>query len=136
MVNAIYSNPFNLRRIEVRNLNEAEEAVRSVSPCEESVPLMAPKLLFCVLKLECVRSPMANILKQEALSLGAEAAVSKYSVDCSRPTTDVVLAGTHKQLRKLAAKLRMQGWPLEDGRKSEYVLLSDAIARELKEKKD
>ena len=128
-------NPFHLRRLEMRTLSEAEAAVRSVGPCEESVPLMVPKLLFCVLKLENVRSPMANILKQEALSLGAEAAVSQWSVNCSKPATDVILAGTHKQLRKLAAKLRMQGGPMEAGRKAEYAGLSDAILREIKESK-
>ncbi|VVC02259.1 Uncharacterised protein [uncultured archaeon] len=134
MASAKVSVPFNLHRIEIKNSKDAEAAVRSVSPCEESVPLMAPKLLFCVLKLEGVRSPMANILKQEALSLGAEAAISQYSVNCSKPTSDVVLAGTHKQLRKLAAKIRMQSAPLTDERSKEYIGLSDAILGELKER--
>jgi len=128
-------NPFHLRRLSIRTRTQADSAVRSVDPCEESVPLMAPKLLFCVLKLENVRAPMANILKQECLSLGAEAAISQYSVNCSKPATDVILAGTHKQLRRLSAKLRMQSGPLSDKRKTEYAGLADAILREIKEKK-
>ncbi len=128
--------PFNLSRLSILTPAQAESLIRQTLACEESVPIMAPKLLFCVLKLEGVRSPIANILKQEALSAGAEAVVSQYSVNCAKPHTDVILAGTHKQLKHIAAKIRMQSGPLEDERMQEYIGLSDAILREIKGRKE
>ncbi len=39
----------------------------------------------------------------------------------------VVLAGTSKQLGKLVAKLRMQGWALDKEKHTEYKALADEI---------
>ncbi|MDE1798433.1 MAG: hypothetical protein KGH63_03440, partial [Candidatus Micrarchaeota archaeon] len=89
---------FKAERIIVRTSKEAEALVKSVEPCDVSVPMMAPKLLHFVIRLRQVRAAPANILKQEALSLGADAAVSQWTVNCSKERTDVVLAGTRKQL--------------------------------------
>lgn len=122
---------YSIRRLEVRTLAEAQEAVRSVQACEESVPLMAPKLLHLVLHIKGVRTPVGNILKQEALSLGAEAAVSQWTVNCAKPTSDVVLAGTLKQLRKLAVKLKMQSYGLPPELAKDYLGLAQQLGQEL-----
>ncbi len=118
---------FNAKKMDVRTKKEAEKLVKSVKPCDAAVPIMAPKLLFHVIKLHKVRAAPANILKQEALAVGADAAVSQWTVNCSKPHTDVVLAGTSKQLGKLVAKLRMQGWALDKEKHTEYKALADEI---------
>lgn len=119
---------FRVRRLSIRTRADAEAAIRSVKPCEESIPIMAPKLLFYAVKLHGVRAPMANILKQEALGMGAEAAVSQWSVDCSKASTDVVLAGTLKHFSRVVAKMRQQGAgrKTKEG-KSEYFSLAREI---------
>lgn len=124
---------FNVQRLSIRTRADAEAALRSVKPCEESIPIMAPKLLFYVVKIHSVRAPMANILKQEALGMGAEAAVSMWSVDCSKPRTDVVLAGTLKHFSRLITKLRHQGAgrKTKEG-KAEYFSLAKEIEAAIK----
>ena len=95
---------------------------------------MAPKLIFFVVKLHNVRMPMANILKQEALGMGAEAAVSQWSVDCSKPRTDVVLAGTLKHFSRLIAKMRQQGAGRKTAEgKSEYFSMAEEIENAIKQ---
>lgn len=124
---------FKAERLKIANKKEAEDAVRSVGPCDVSVGIMAPKLLHYVIKLHQVRAAPANILKQEALAVGAEAAVSQWTVNCAKPKTDVVLAGTRKQLQKLVVKLRMQGWALDKEKQTEYKAIADEIAALIKE---
>lgn len=123
---------FKAERLDIRSKKEAEAAVKSVSPCDVSVPMMAPKLLFHVIKLHNVRSAPANILKQESLAVGAEAAVSQWTVNCAKPKTDVILSGTSRQLQKLVAKLRVQGWALDSEKHSEYKALADEIAEAIR----
>ena len=55
----------------------------------------------------------ANILKQEMLSLGGDAAVARGAVGCTIPETDVLLMGTEKQLRRLQTKLGRQPFGLK-----------------------
>ena len=64
--------------------------------------------------------------------VGAEAAVSQWTVNCAKPKTDVILSGTSKQLKKLVAKLRMQGWALDKEKHTEYQALADEIAEAIR----
>ena len=124
---------FRVQRLSISTRAQAEAALRSIEPCEESIPIMAPKLLFYVVKISSVRAPMANIIKQEALSMGAEAAVSQWSVDCSQPHTDVVLAGTLKHFLRLIAKMRQQGAGRQtQTAKAEYFALAEEIEAAIK----
>lgn len=75
---------------------------------------MVPKMrTLCILfaALECRQ---ANILKQEMLSLGGDAAVARGTVACSIPGTDCVLIGTAKQLGRLCRKLKSQPFALPE----------------------
>jgi len=74
---------------------------------------MLPKMAGLALLLEKVPCRHANILKQEMLSVGGDAAVARESVACSLPSTDVVLMGTLKQMRRLAEKMSFQPFGLK-----------------------
>jgi dihydropteroate synthase len=63
------------------------------------------------LLLKEVRSPGANILKQQMLSLGGEAVVSRGVVNCSQEYTDVLLLGTVAIYEALVYKLQVQRQP-------------------------
>ncbi len=76
------------------------------------VRLMIPKLSFHVLQIAGLRFTPATILKQEALVVGAEAAVHKGLVVRGVETTDVILGGTRTQLDRLRAKLDGQQFGL------------------------
>lgn len=75
---------------------------------------MASKMLACSVHLESVACRQANILKQEMLALGGDAAVARGTVSCSIPYTDIILIGTIKQLHRLCDKLLPQPFGLPE----------------------
>lgn len=75
---------------------------------------MTAKMLLRLVRIDRVTCRAANILKQEMLALGGDAAVARGTVACSLPTTDVVLIGTLKQLEQLARRLGVQPFGLAD----------------------
>ncbi len=126
---------YEVEKTPVKGIKEAEALVRWTDACEESVPIMAPKFIFFVLKLHGVRNAVANILKQESISVGAEASVSQYCVNCSKPASNVVLAGTLSQLRKLVVKLKQQGYQLPEAVGPGYKALADEIEEQIRRQK-
>lgn len=76
------------------------------------ISAMAPKTYSVNILLSTVPCKVANILKQEMLSVGADAAVARGSVACSLESTDVLLMGTQKQLLAFAAKIARQPFGL------------------------
>ncbi|MFZ5800231.1 MAG: dihydropteroate synthase, partial [Candidatus Omnitrophota bacterium] len=61
-----------------------------------------------VIKLKALDSWRANILKQELLSLNADAAVSRDSITGKVKKTDCIVMGSLSQLRNLIDKLKRQ----------------------------
>ncbi|MCA1927768.1 MAG: dihydropteroate synthase, partial [Calditerrivibrio sp.] len=62
---------------------------------------IASKGLPCNIKLRKVKSPAANIIKQEAIASGIDAAVHKRTVECGVEYTDILLCGNVAGVRKL-----------------------------------
>jgi dihydropteroate synthase len=103
--------------MEVRNLffkNECEALTQIYVIGADKLGgcLMAPKGVFRVLKISGLTPVQANILKQEMLARGAEAAVSRGVIDGSASKTDVVLMGTLTQYKAVLPKLKMQAFGL------------------------
>ena len=69
---------------------------------------MYPKMSGLCVKLENVPMAAANILKQEMLSLGGDAAVARGVVNGTVPISEVILMGNAIKLRRLADKLAWQ----------------------------
>lgn len=64
------------------------------------------------IKIFALSIPQANILKQTALSVGADCAVHRETITCKVEITDCVLGGSYSQLRKIAQKLKKQPFKL------------------------
>lgn len=73
---------------------------------------MVPKMRTLCIGLQQLECRQANILKQEMLSLGGDAAVARGTVACSIDRTDCILIGTTKQLTRLCRKLAVQPFGL------------------------
>ena len=69
------------------------------------IALMSPKGRNRAVRLEDLSPWQANLLKQEMLSLGGEAAVHRGAIDCSESSTAALLMGTEKHFRLLLEKL-------------------------------
>lgn len=73
---------------------------------------MVDKLKYKTLKIYNLSLPQANILKQLALSLGADCGTHKNVIVGQIETSDVILGGSFSQLEKLAEKLSHQPFSL------------------------
>jgi len=70
---------------------------------------MAPKGVHRLVRLDGVSPVVANILKQEMLSLGGEAALPANIYELQGPAGAAILMGTVKHYRALCRRLRKQG---------------------------
>ena len=72
------------------------------------IEAMLPKMIHLNILLEDIKCNIANIIKQEMLSIGGDAAVSRSAVSCSVKKTDCVIMGTTKQIERFADKISIQ----------------------------
>lgn len=94
------------------NKEEALKAIASVGADDAGCRWMAPKAVHRLVMLDGVPPRQANIIKQEMLGKGGEAAVARGVVDCSVAETRVLLMGTLKQYEAFLAKLEGQPFGL------------------------
>lgn len=94
-----------IRCLHITNANEAIHQIREVGVDPTGVKLMEGKTLHLNLKIEEIDPRIANILKQEMLSLGGDVAVDRRGLDCSNKQTGALLMGTQKHFEKLILKL-------------------------------
>jgi dihydropteroate synthase len=74
--------------------------------------IMLPKAIPYCVRLDSISCICANILKQEMLSLGADAALPRDVLTGKAKTTDCVLIANRSQLSKLVEKLQKQPFGL------------------------
>jgi dihydropteroate synthase len=91
----------------------AQKELERIGVDPAGITHMLPKLEQHALLVPQVRAAAANVLKQEMLSLGGDAAVARGTVACSVTRTDVLLIGTRKQLLTLCNKLAGQPFGLK-----------------------
>lgn len=96
----------------IRDRQEAKYFIESVGTDERAPAYMEPKAVYRCIKLKGIRCVAANLIKQEMLSKGGEAAVSKDTL-FSEGHTDVLLMGTLKHYRELIKKLKAQPFGLK-----------------------
>ncbi|MBN1622530.1 MAG: dihydropteroate synthase [Endomicrobiales bacterium] len=103
-----------IRIVEISSKEDAIEHIKKVGADPKSVKLMAPKALMRSLILRGVDNRAANIIKQNILSLGGEAAVSWQVGNFKRGKSDVFLMATQNQVDRLVKKLFGQPFGLKD----------------------
>lgn len=94
-----------IRWIQVTNIREAVHQLTNVGADPTGIKLMKDKTLHFNFKIEGLNPKIANILKQEMLSIGGDVALDRRSLDCSTDLTDVILMGNKKQFEKLIIKI-------------------------------
>jgi len=88
------------------------EEMKEIGVCEEGVDIMVPKSRHLVFFARDLDPRGANILKQEMLAVGGDAAISYHAVTDWTRETDAHVIGTERQLRIALAKLRRQPFGL------------------------
>jgi len=74
------------------------------------VQIMAKKSQILPLKALHVRTPAANIIKQEMLACGGDCAVPADTVTCAKDYCDIVLLGTLQHYGTVCKKLKATGY--------------------------
>jgi len=105
---------YSVRYLDLSTPATSVEVLERVGVDPYGIAAMLPKMSGLNLHLTAVPCKVANIMKQEMLSLGGDAAVCRGSVACSCPSTDVILIGTEKQLKRFTAKIGTQPFGLKD----------------------
>jgi dihydropteroate synthase len=105
---------FPARLLAITSREDAERELARIGVDPRGIGMMSSKMLTRCVHLNKLLCRQANILKQEMMGLGGDAAVARGTVACSIDTTDVILMGTDKQLGRLCEKLVHQPFGLAD----------------------
>ncbi|MCX7817305.1 MAG: dihydropteroate synthase [Syntrophales bacterium] len=99
---------FNSRLIFFTSQEESLQIFERIGVDSYGISAMMPKTSHFNIFIESIPCYVANILKQEMLSIGGDAAVNRQSVSCKVEKTDCLIMGTRKQLVRLIEKLMLQ----------------------------
>ena len=98
--------------IKIKNLEEAAAMFKQIGVDPYGIDAMASKTININILIEDQPCKIANIIKQEMLSVGGDAAVARGSVSCSVPASDILIMGTLKQILALVRKIEKQPFGL------------------------
>ena len=96
------------RILSINNIQEAKVELEKIKVSSQGIEVMAPKCLGMCIKLTDVLIGAANILKQEMLSIGGDAAVARGVVNGALKISDVILLGDADKFKKVIKKLDHQ----------------------------
>ncbi|MBN2567875.1 MAG: dihydropteroate synthase [Deltaproteobacteria bacterium] len=101
-----------MRYLQIASAIEAREELQRIGVAPYGAESMAPKMESLNLFLEGIECKVANIMKQEMLSIGGDVAVARGVVGCTVEKTDAIIMGSLKQIEKFADKLSPQPFNL------------------------
>ncbi len=105
---------YNTRMLSINNEQRLRQEMLEVGADQAGINLMLPKGEFLTIKIEQVGLKAVLILKQEMLSRGGEAVVSRNVAALEQELSDVLLMGTGKQFTELIQKLQIQPFGLKN----------------------
>jgi dihydropteroate synthase len=91
---------------------QAAQVLREIDVDPYGIEAMLPKMAHLNILIRRLPCKVANIIKQEMLSAGGDAAVARGAVACSIDSTDALLMGTHKQIDRFIDKVFSQPFGL------------------------
>jgi len=103
-----------VRYLTITSEREAVSLMEAIGVDPYGVTAMVPKLFAHVLYVDGLACKVANILKQEMLSIGGDVAVARDTVACTVEKTDALIMGSEKQMFLLAEKLARQPFGLNE----------------------
>ncbi|MDQ1267640.1 MAG: dihydropteroate synthase [Campylobacterota bacterium] len=95
------------------NIN-IEKYLKELGVDSGGISIMASKATHHIVYIRELHVGAANILKQDALSIGADLAVPRGTVVAKTPYVDCILIATHRQLQTLSKKELAQPFGLKD----------------------
>jgi dihydropteroate synthase len=103
----------NLRVLYLNNVHAAKEEIEKIDRNAQELKLLTEKAIYRTVKISNLDARAANLLKQEALLVGAEAVISPEVTMFSAVKSDVILLGTMHNYKNLFYTLQNKGFGLE-----------------------
>ncbi|MCX5703579.1 MAG: dihydropteroate synthase [Candidatus Omnitrophica bacterium] len=102
-----------MRILQVNHPQDIKQIMRAIGVDPYGIEIMLPKSLTYLIRINSLSNITANILKQEMLSLGADAAVARGALTGKSKKTDCLLMGNLAQFSRLKQKLALQPFGLD-----------------------
>jgi len=106
---------------QINNPKNKKQFLKDLNVHGGGVSIMAKKMELLYFQIKDLKTPAVNILKQDALSIGAELATPSGVITCEKEFYDCLLVGTRRQIEVLSKKELAQPFGLK------------ALAKELQE---
>jgi dihydropteroate synthase len=127
-VDAKHGGGYSLRRLLWTSAPEAADILKRMDVDPYGIEAMLPKMVNMNIHIQGLPCKVANIIKQEMLAIGGDAAVARGAVACSIEKTDLILIGTLKQVRRFIEKISFQPFGLKLLAESLDTLLDNLLA--------
>ena len=101
-----------MKIIKIANDTDSVRLLEKIGSTKEGILIMKKKMDLNLFYIKDIKTPAANILKQDALSIGAEFAVEKDTIICKDKSVDGVLIVNKKQMQILSKKEMAQPFGL------------------------
>jgi dihydropteroate synthase len=112
-----------VRLITTRSRKKIEDHLKAACVDDEGIRIITQKTDILIIKVSNVPAAAANIIKQQLLSLGGDAAVHRDVITGSPDSSDVYVVSDRRHLSALAGKLESQPFKLSKlGRDIESLL--------------
>ncbi len=98
---------------QVNNIKDRSKFLKNLQVHGGGVSIMAKKMELLTFYIKDLKTPAVNILKQDALSIGAELATPSGVIICEKDRYDCLLIGTRKHIEILAKKELSQPFGLK-----------------------
>jgi len=98
---------------QIGNISDKVEALKRLGVESGGISIMVKKMELFYFYIKDLKAPAANILKQDALSIGADLAVPGGVILCKKPLYDCILIGTKKHMEILSKKELAQPFGLK-----------------------
>ena len=102
-------------KIELLNpgdLDRAKREIFAISPDKIAIEILTRKTLYLNIKIKGVSAPACNILKQTAISVGADASIPRDALTGKGENLSLILSGNIREVQKIAERLKGQAFGL------------------------
>jgi len=103
-----------MRVVKLSNNSNTKNLLKTLGVDTGGISILSSKMTHHIISIEDLHVGAANILKQDALSVGADLAVPRGTVLATTPRVDTILIATAKQLEQLSKKELAQPFGLKD----------------------
>ncbi len=90
------------------NSNNLEDIIIKIGCSEKSKNIFPKKFDTLPIKINGIKAPMANIIKQEMISCKGDAVVHSLTIACAIKTTDILLLGNLSIYENFIEKMKIQ----------------------------